>query len=275
VDVTDDPAARAAARPIDGRQRVLAAMVVVAAALLVYSLSGGPWARATVGGGDGDGGDGGAQAKIELRLSGEVDVDPDGAAVGDDLADADADGASAERQVVEESMGGTTRDLVQVLAVLILVVAAVGLVLDLRSRLWGLLASASLVCLLAATVLRDSATEALARGVIPLGAGPVAVDSTGWSALAIGAAAVAALASFLATAERGVAARSGAPVLGPDPAVFDAGDGTGPGDFVDPTPPGAPGPAARPDPARRRRSSTPAGRVRARLLNSLPSRGGR
>jgi hypothetical protein len=244
VDVTTDgsvdPAARAASRTTDGRQRVLAALVVAAAALLAYSLSGGPWARATVGD-DGTGSDSGSgSTQVELRLSGEVDVDPGDGAVAGDL-----DRSAPERQALEESTNGATRDLTQVLAVLVLLVAAVGLVVDLRSRLWGLLASASLVTLLAAAVLRDAAMSALARGLTDLDAGAVAVDPTGWSGLALGAAATAALAAFLATAERGVAGRSAAPVFGPD--------------------------AATP-PAERRRPSTPAGRVRARLLNSLPSR---
>jgi len=244
VDVTTDgsvdPAARAASRTTDGRQRVLAALVVVAAALLAYSLSAGPWARATVA----DDGTGSGSTQVELRLSGEVDVDPGDAAVADDL-----DRSAPERQAVEASTDGATRDLTQVLAVLILLVAAVGLVVDLRSRLWGLLASASLVTLLAAAVLRDAAMSALARGVTDLDAGAVAVEPTGWSGLALGAAATAALAAFLATAERGVAGGSTTPVFGPGPD------------------------AAAAPPAERRRPSTPAGRVRARLLNSLPSRG--
>jgi len=244
VDPTD-PAAPAS-RTTDGRQRVLAALVVAAAALLVYSLSGGPWARAEVAGSSSaEASEASAAAQVELRLSGRIDVDPDGAAVADDL-----DASSPQRQLIDDSVGATTRDLIQVMAMLILVVAGVGVVLDLRSRLWGLLASASLVCLLAAAVLRDSATAALANGMSTLDVGPVGVDPTGWSALAIGAAATAALASFLATAERGVAARSTVPVVGP--ADDRTGEGTG----------------------RRRRPSTPAGRVRARLLNSLPSREG-
>lgn len=250
-DSPDDPrartATRTATRTTGGRQRVLAAMVVAAAGLLVYSLSGGPWARAEIGGG-GPSGDA-AVTQLELRLSGDVDVEPGDGPVADDL-----DGPGAARSALAASIGGATRDLTQVLGVLIVVVSAVGVALELRSRLWGLLASASLVCLLAATVLRDMATSALATGATAADAGPFAVDPTGWSGLAIGAAAVAALASFLATAERGVAGPDPTPVFGPDET-----DEPDEPDVLDPT-------------ATARRRRAPAGRVRRRLLNSLPSR---
>jgi hypothetical protein len=252
------------------RERVLAGLVLVAAALLVHALTGGPWARATFA--DSESGD---RAQVELRLSGDVDTDPEGGAVADRLGP-----STVERSALEESVGAATRDLTQILAVLIVVVAAVGLVLDLRARLWGMIAAGSLVCLLAAAVLRDGATSALAATGVSLDAGPFSVDPTGWSGLAIGAAACMALASFLATAERGVAARTATPVFDPEdePEVM-APDAEYPdGEYVDPTPPGAPGPAARPDPtavprgrARIGRATT-AGRVRSRLLNSLPSR---
>lgn len=239
-------------RTTGARQRVLAGLVVVAAALLVYSLSGGPWARATV-----EDGTGARVAEVELPLSGEADVAVTG-------TDADAEDLAGR---LDQATGGATRDLTQVLAVLIVVVAAVGLALDLRSQLWSLLAAASMVCLLAAAIMRDEVMSTLATGLGTIDAGPVSVDPSGWSGLAIGSAAVAALGSFLATAQRGVSGRGPTPVFGPDDAV--AGDPT----TVDPTPPGAPGPAASPDPvAARRRRTTPAGRVRARFTNSLPSR---
>ncbi|HEV7762728.1 MAG TPA: hypothetical protein VGO78_27150 [Acidimicrobiales bacterium] len=236
---SDPPVEATAARTTNPRQRVLAALVMAAAALLVYSLSGGDWARMTVGAGA-------DRSEVELRLSGDVDVEPAGGEVADALEASTAPGSA-----LQESVGGATRDLTQILAVLIAVVAAVGLVLDLRSRLWGLLASASLVCLLAAAVLRDAATTALATAAAGLDAGPFEVRPTGWSGLAIGAAACAALAAFLATAERGVAARAAAP-------IFDAD--------------GDPDQQARPARSARPRRSTPAGRVRARWNNSLPSR---
>jgi hypothetical protein len=170
-------------------RRVLAAATAVAAVLLVYSLSGGPWARATVS----DGSD--RQAVAELRLSGKVDADPGGGALAPLV-----DRSTPEHVLVRESVGAATRDLVRVLAVLVIVVAAVGLVFDLPTVLWGLTSATSLVCLLAATVLRDGAVRGLATGVATLDAGAFHTSATGWAGLAIGAAAAAALASFLGAA---------------------------------------------------------------------------
>ena len=69
---------------------------------------------------------------------------------------------------------------------------------------------------------------ALASDAGTLDAGPFEVDPSGWSGLAISAAAIASLASFLATAERGVAARPTAPVL--DPEIANTGDPLDPAD---------------------------------------------
>jgi hypothetical protein len=175
-------------------RRVLAAATAVAAVLLVYSLSGGPWARATVSDGTS------RQAVAELRLSGKVDADPSGGALGPLV-----DRSTPEHVLVRESVGSATRDLVRVLAVLVIVVAAVGLVFDLPTVLWGLTAATSLVCLLAATVLRDGAVRGLATGLATLNtgafhSGAFHTSATGWAGLAIGAAAAAALASFLGAA---------------------------------------------------------------------------
>jgi hypothetical protein len=197
---------------------VLAALVIVAAGVLVYALSGGPWAQAELAGADGAG----SGAQVELRLSGDVDVEPGNGPVADQLDSSTAAGAA-----LEGSVASATRDLTQTLALLIAVVAAVGLIVDLPPRLWSLLAAAALVCLLAAAILRDSTTSALSQSAGALDAGGFQVDPTGWASLAIGAAAAAALAAFLATAERG--SFSAVPIV-PDGEVGDGNDGGNGGD---------------------------------------------
>jgi hypothetical protein len=233
------------------QERVLAALVILSAAALVYALSGGPWARATFSGAE-DAADGEvtvATAEVELQLSGEVDVDPGDGPVAEAL-----DPSAPAGAVLEGSAASATRDLTQTLALLIAVVAAVGLIVDLPQRLWSLLASAGMVCVLAAAVLRDNTTSVLSEGAAALDAGAFQVHPTGWSSLAIGAAAAAALAAFLATAERGAA--SSDPLVDDEEVV--GGDGAGNGDG---------------DGAQLAKRQGRRGPGRNRPLNWLPSRG--
>lgn len=168
--------------------RVLAAAIVVAAILLQVGLAAGSWARATYSDGD-------AESALTVDLSGDVEVDPEDSAVGAALSD-------PQRAALRESVGGALRQLTQVLAALMMVIAAVGVVLDLTPRTWTLVSAVALSCLVTAVLLRDRAVSALAMASSQVDLGPFRVSTTGWSGLTIGAAAAATLAAVLAAAPR-------------------------------------------------------------------------
>jgi hypothetical protein len=181
--------------------RAVAAIVVAGALLLLLALSNGPWAQATFAadGVETEDADEDQRLDVDLHPTGEVEVRP-----GDsELADAyRSDDSATAREALRHTVPGGARDLAQVLAVLVALVAAVGIWRDLTPGTWLLVCTASLACLVTVVLLRDDVLSAAAAGTAPLGLGVPDVDATGWSALAVAGAATAALVAGLAAGPR-------------------------------------------------------------------------
>jgi hypothetical protein len=177
--------------------RVLAVAVGIAAALVALGIGGGPWARTTFEDARTKGSEYGT---VTVELSGDVDVH---GMIDLSVHESDFQSDEPTGMVLRDTVGGTLPQLVQILAVLVAVIAAVGAFLDLTPRTWTLMASASLALLLATVILRDRTVAALSEATASLDAGvPLHTGGTGWTGLVIGAAAVATLAATLAAAPR-------------------------------------------------------------------------
>lgn len=183
--------------PGTARQRPLAAIVVVAAVLVVVGLTAGPWAQTTFSG------DGDQVLELDLDPSGSVHVRAadDGAATDLVRAYQAADNQVA-RDTLEEAIPGTSGELARVLAVLVAVVGCIGLLRDLTLHSWVLVAALAIGCLVVVVMLRDEVIADLATGSTAMGFAESDTEPTFWGGLAVGAAAVAALASGFAAAPR-------------------------------------------------------------------------
>jgi hypothetical protein len=190
----------------------MAALVVGATLVLLLALSSGPWGHAAFVDGQ--------QGQVDVSAADDdqrldVDVFPTGRVRvergDDDLAQRyDAADNAAQRAALRGEVAGSLRDLVQVVAVLVMIIALVGMVRPLTPHTWALVAAAALTCLLATVILRDDLVSALATHAPLMDLGAYDTSPTGWSALAVGAAGTATLTAALAAGPRPV--RSTEPV---------------------------------------------------------------
>jgi hypothetical protein len=200
----------------------MSAIVVGATLVLLLALSSGPWAHAAFV--DGQPGrvdvsevEDDQRLDVDLFATGRIRVERGDA----DLAERyDAAGNAAQRAALRGEVAGSLRDLVQVVAVLVMIIAVVGMMRPLTPHTWAMVAAAGLACLLGTVLLRDDLTSALATHAPLMNLGAYDTSPTGWSALAVGAAGAATLTAALAAGPRPVrgTARSIAP-LAADPAA--------------------------------------------------------
>lgn len=204
----------------------MAAIVIGSMLLLLVALSSGSWAHASfVAGEPGrtDLGDVPDEQRLELDLAptGRVRVER-----GDEqLAEQyDAAGNASQRAVLRSAVPGTLRDLVQVVAVLVIVVAAVGAMRPLTQPTWVLIAAGALSCLVATVILRDQVISALAANAATMELGAYETGATGASALAVVAAGAGTVVAALASGPRPM---RGAPATHPlaAPTATEASEG--------------------------------------------------
>lgn len=259
----------------------MAAIVVGATLVLLLALSSGPWGHAVIvddapGQRDVHDVDEDRRLDISLYPTGEVQVDPGGDR--DLTARYDALPNAPRRAALESEVAGSLRDLVQVVAVMVLLIAVVGTMRPLTPHTWALVAAAALIGLVATVILRGDVTSALGSHVALMDLGAYDTGPTGWSAVAVGAAGAAGLTAALAAGPRPERAaetlaaarrRRAMRVASSTPTV------TGP---VSSGPAGA-GSGARPtrerEPALRDRDPTPIPREREPAGDRDPTLGGR
>jgi hypothetical protein len=180
----------------------MAAIVLGASLLLLLALSNGPWAHTTfaaagvddVGQVDDD-----ERLDVELHATGRLEAEAGDPELAEQYR---SDENAASRQALRGAVPGGTHDLAQVVAVLVALVAAVGVWRDLTPGTWLLLSSASLACLVMVVILRDDVLSALATAAPAMDLGVHDTDPTRWSALAVAGAATAAFGAALATGPR-------------------------------------------------------------------------
>lgn len=187
------------------RQRMPAFAAFVAAVVTAVALSGGTWARVSVGGDDA------GRFDVEMEPSGQVSL---ANADGDERAAYEADDREPERRTLEQSVPRASSELARVLAVLVALVSLAGWFRDLTPATWALVTAAALAVLVTVVNLRDRLMSALAShaGGLELGAGDV--RATTWAAVAITGAAGAALAAAVAAGPRPIRRRRESEVVG-------------------------------------------------------------
>jgi hypothetical protein len=183
--------------------RAIAAIVVAAALMMLVGLSR-PWGEVTFAGGVGEDGEQAADDErldVEMSPTGRVQVERGDA--DDRLVELyDSDDNAAARAALRQAVPGGARDLAQVMAVLVALVAAVGIWRDLTQGTWILLSAAALACLVTVVLLRDDVLSALAGGAASMGLGAHEVGPTTWSAITVAGAGTAAMVAGLAAGPR-------------------------------------------------------------------------